>query len=224
MPRHWLAALALALAAGPLPLLAQTEPAPAAGILLIADAALTGSNFSRTVVLVTRTPSGETIGVILNRRITPDAGGPALPESAKVRDLYFGGPLAPRGLLAVGVVRADAVPPTGALEVLPAVHLVVGAANVRNFIEASEAGRIRVFAGYSGWAPGQLENEIARGAWRVVPAEEAQLFDQAPESLWERLSARLRAVLGPQDEDYRSGIATQNSQRFFGAHVVHPVD
>ena len=204
MARRWLATLLLALSAGPLPLLAQTAPAPAASIVLIAHPVLTDGNFARTVVLVTRTPLGETIGVILNRRIPADPGVAVQPPGAKVRDVYFGGPLAPRGLMALGVAPAEALPPQGAIEVLPAVYLVVGATRVRDFVDASEAGRIKVFAGYAGWAPGQLENEIASGAWQVLPAEKAQLFDEAPESLWERLGARLRAV---RDEHGGSSIA-----------------
>ncbi len=179
-------------------------PAPApspsaarpAGLLLVAHPDLRDANFSRTVVLVTRTPADETIGVILNRRMAD--GSAAVPEDAKVREVFFGGPLAPRGLIALGAApatgSAGSVPEQGAIEVVNGIHLVVGASRVRQLVQNAEPGRVRVFAGYAGWAPGQLENEIARGGWRALPATEEWLFDQAPESLWERLSARLRAV------------------------------
>ena len=198
---------------------------PPVGMLLVAHPELTDRNFARTVVLVTRTPAGETIGVILNRRIVPTADTPAdtplvpaLPEDAMVREVYFGGPLAPRGLMALGAATGDAVPQQGAIEVLPEVYLVAGAARVRGFVQQAVAGRIKVFAGYAGWAPGQLESEIARGGWRTLPATEEYLFDAAPESLWERLSARLRAVRCDPCA------APGRLQGLFGAHVFHPVN
>ena len=198
---------------------------PPVGMLLVAHPELTDRNFARTVVLVTRTPAGETIGVILNRRIVPTADTPAdtplvpaLPEDAMVREVYFGGPLAPRGLMALGAATGDAVPRHGSIEVLPEVYLVAGAARVRGFVQQAVAGRIKVFAGYAGWAPGQLESEIARGGWRTLPATEEYLFDAAPESLWERLSARLRAVRCDPCA------VPDRLQGLFGAHVFHPVN
>ena len=50
-----------------------------------------------------------------------------------------------------------------------------------------DASRLRGFAGYAGWAPGQLEQEILRGGWHVVPATEELVFSEAPESVWEML-------------------------------------
>jgi putative transcriptional regulator len=52
------------------------------------------------------------------------------------------------------------------------------------------ATAIRLFAGYAGWAPGQLADEIARGSWRVVPAEAAVLFDRDPEVIWKEMIRR----------------------------------
>jgi putative transcriptional regulator len=49
---------------------------------------------------------------------------------------------------------------------------------------------MRVFAGYAGWGPGQLENEIAEGAWYVVPAETGDLLDPDAEGLWSRVLRR----------------------------------
>ena len=255
------------------------------GLLLVASPEVRDRNFARTVVLVTRTPQGETIGVILNRRYPAGDAPVPLPEHAKVRDIYFGGPLSPRGLLAVADLgqgnAAGVSPPPGAspdaperasIEVLPGVHLVAGAARVRELVQGTdkqgtdrqgadpqgtgqpgaetqradqqraEAAKIRVFAGYAGWAPGQLENEIARGGWRVLPASAEWLFDEAPESLWERLSARLKAVrcddcaapgvakaaaiAAPTVTTAAAGTAgeTVRLQRLLGTHVVHPVD
>jgi putative transcriptional regulator len=54
-----------------------------------------------------------------------------------------------------------------------------------------ESPRRLVLLGYSGWAPDQLENEIARGAWLPVPLHDSILFDVEPEQRWERAYALL---------------------------------
>jgi putative transcriptional regulator len=50
--------------------------------------------------------------------------------------------------------------------------------------------RIRLFAGYSGWGPGQLEAEMQVGAWQLLPADAATVFDMDPAQLWPELSNR----------------------------------
>jgi hypothetical protein len=49
-------------------------------------------------------------------------------------------------------------------------------------------GRYRIIAGYAGWVPGQLEGEIRRGGWIVVPADAADVFTSHPLGLWERFA------------------------------------
>jgi putative transcriptional regulator len=49
---------------------------------------------------------------------------------------------------------------------------------------------IRVFAGYAGWGPGQLEREIEAGAWFIVPAEPGDVMSDDPEQLWKRVLRR----------------------------------
>ena len=83
-----------------------TPAAEPASIVLVARPMVTDANFARTVLLVTRTPRNEVIGVILNRRMRDGDVPASLPDDAvlrdKVRELYFGGPLTPRGLFAAG--------------------------------------------------------------------------------------------------------------------------
>ena len=180
----------------------RTEPA---SIILLAHPGLTDPNFARTVVLVTRTPGDDTIGVILNRRLR--VGAQPLPDELAGRDVYFGGPLAPRGLLGIGpqptssaeerADRDNEIDPSGVVAVLPGLQLVVGSRRVRALAAAPAPERVKIFSGYAGWAPRQLENEIARGGWFVQAATEAIVFDTDPDTLWERLTARARAVRGP---------------------------
>ena len=51
-------------------------------------------------------------------------------------------------------------------------------------------GSARTYAGYTGWAPGQLQNEIARGDWIVVKTNPAIVFEENPTGLWNRLKNR----------------------------------
>lgn len=183
----------------------RTEPV---SIILLAHPGLTDPNFARTVVLVTRTPGSDTIGVILNRRLR--AGAVPLPDELAARDIYFGGPLAPRGLLGIGpqpatsgderAERDNEIGPSGVVAVLPGLQLVVGGRRVRALAAAQAPERVKLFSGYAGWAPQQLESEIARGGWLVQAATEAIVFDADPDTLWERLTTRARVVRGPAQQ------------------------
>ena len=184
-------------------------------ILLLARPGLTDPNFARTVVLVTRTPGHDTIGVILNRRL--GAGALTLPDELTGRDVYFGGPLAPRGLLGIGPRPATAgderpeggseITASGVVAVLPGLQLVVGSRRVRALAAAQTPERVKLFSGYAGWAPQQLESEIVRGGWLVQAATEAIVFDPDPDTLWERLMARARAVRAPAQQLQTGGAA-----------------
>ncbi len=169
---------------------AQQGPAPG-GMLLVAAPAITGL-FARAVVLVARTPADETIGVMLNRLVDapPPAGLPPAPR--RVSGVYQGGPLAPAGWLALAEID-EATPDS--IAVAPSTRLAVGLSGTRVMLNASPAGRQKLFLGYSGWAPGQLEAEIRQGVWLIVPGSAETIFDAQPETLWARLSAPRRAVL-----------------------------
>lgn len=172
---------------------AQQVPAPG-GMLLVAAPAITGL-FGRAVVLVARTPSDETIGVILNRLIDtpPPAGLPA--AARRMSGVYQGGPLAPAGWLALAEID-EATPDS--IAVAPSIRLAVGLSGARVMLNAAPAGRQKLFLGYSGWAPGQLEAEIRQGVWLIVPGSAQTIFDAQPETLWARLSEQRRAVrFGP---------------------------
>ena len=86
----------------------------------------------------------------------------------------------------------------GERQLLPGVFFSAKKNNVRRLIWQG-AGLCRVFAGYAGWGPGQLDREVQQGVWRVVPANPAQVFSQRSD-LWKQLSwqvsrLRMRAIL-----------------------------
>lgn len=163
--------------------------APAAsyqGQLLLAMPMLTDGPFRRAVVLILDHDADGALGVILNRPldaevrdVLPDWGAVATePDS-----VYEGGPVATDSALAVGVLRrsVDDVP-LGWRAMFGRVGLVDLDVPVQT-VERAVVG-IRVFAGYAGWEPGQLEDEIEAGAWIVVDSVEDDLVATNPWALW----------------------------------------
>jgi putative transcriptional regulator len=185
------AALLLALAAAlwsAAPQAQQHEPAN--GLLLVAKPTIREPTFARTVVLVSQTGNGSTVGVILNRptrlKLADFLSGEF--NTANYRDpIYFGGPVMRQAL--VMVMRADAAPPAAAFHVLKNVWLTMHPDNIEKMLADPEA-RYRVYAGFSGWAPNQLASEVMRDGWYFLQADEATLFRADTENMWEELRQR----------------------------------
>jgi putative transcriptional regulator len=160
------------------------------GCLLIATPVLEDPNFRRTVILVVEHEAAEgTLGVVLNRPtdVPVDRVLDSWSELVTGPSVVFkGGPVAPNSALAIGLVPGDAEPLGW--------HALDGAAAVSRLglvdldappaLVAPAINRLRVYAGYAGWAPGQLKAEIDEGAWYVVPAEPGDAFAGQPEGLW----------------------------------------
>jgi putative transcriptional regulator len=160
-------------------------------ILLVATKDLTDPNFAETVVLVTHESAGA-IGVILNRP-TDVRVAEVLPthESLKQRkDVVFrGGPVA-RGTLVVAF-RAPTPPASGkAARVLDDVYVTLDPPLIDGVLGRPDPPTFRVYAGYAGWVPGQLEAEILQGAWLVLEADAESIFTRSPEDLWRTLLFR----------------------------------
>jgi putative transcriptional regulator len=158
---------------------AQERPNAA---LLIAKPELEDANFSRTVLLVTQTESGETVGVILNRPT-----GRKHPRTREV--LYFGGPVMRE--VQIAVFRSADAPRAPAFHVLRDVYLSMHPRNIDALL-SGDARNHRLYSGFAGWAPGQLEAEMERDSWYVLPASEALLFRDSTEGMWEELLEKAR--------------------------------
>lgn len=177
-------------------LIAFSAPAGAAegdanAIFLVASAELLDPNFRETVVLVTQPREGGPWGVIINRPLEQRLSEIFTEfETLKNRKdvLFFGGPVAPDGL--VFLVRSPEPPPR-AVAVLRDVWFVGDVEWIEGLLKRPEPTRgLRVYAGYSGWAPGQLQAEIARGGWHVLPADAATVFEADPARVWPELIKR----------------------------------
>jgi len=172
-------AAAAALAAVLLAHAAHAQQAdPANGVLLVARAGIEDANFSQTVILVSQTADGETVGVILNKptRRRHEANG---------EPIYFGGPVMSQVLVALYVSGAapGVAPGSSAFHVLHNVYLTMHPAIIDALV-ARPAQAHRLYAGFSGWAPGQLELEIERGDWMMLPAREELVFRKDTTGMW----------------------------------------
>ena len=172
----------------------EAEPRP--GSLLVASVALTDGVFDTSVVLVLDADGDGALGVILNE-LSPTALETVLPDWVTVvsepRLLFHGGPVSPNGAICLAQVRAPGEEPPGWRRLFAGVGLLHLDTPVE--IVTGAYDDLRIFAGYAGWASGQLESEIAEGMWHVVTAEPSDVFGDEPLDLWRAVLRRQRAPL-----------------------------
>jgi len=158
---------------------------PVTTILLVARAELPDSNFKDSVVLVMNNIGPAPTGVIVNRptRIAVSRLFPEFEHLAQVYDkVYFGGPVE---LAFVSFLfRADAAP-ENATRVLDGVYFSSSGEVLHKLLGRDKPMEgLRIFIGHAGWAPGQLEAEIARGDWALAPAASDAIFGGKSEHPW----------------------------------------
>jgi putative transcriptional regulator len=167
----------------------EREPKP--GTLLVASVLLNDGIFNQSVVLLLDSDADGALGVILNEisqtpldAVLPDWAGAV----SKPRYLFHGGPVSPNGAICLASVADPAEEPPGWRRMFSRVgllHLDTPLEIVRGAYSD-----LRIFAGYAGWSPGQLEAEIAEGTWHVVPAIYADVFSTQPLDLWRTVLRR----------------------------------
>lgn len=170
----------------PVPGLDKLRP----GIFLVAARELSDPNFAETVVLVHRYDRTGAMGLIVNRRLDElplTRVFPSLPASS--RRGWEGGPVSRSGALAL--VRSTAKPDETAELVVGDVYLLNSRSALERALEKGPAeATLRVYLGYAGWGPRQLDGEVALGGWHIFPATVGEVFDAAPGTLWKRLIRR----------------------------------
>ncbi len=187
----------------------SADQVPATGKLLVATDEVRGLHFAETVVLLLHYDETGTLGLVVNRPIdaAPIEALPELEDLATYRDtLYWGGPVRLSTLRAL--LRTD-TPPDDAVQIFDAVHLV----NINETLleAASNAANLRFFMGYAGWAPGQLERELAFESWHIVPATEELVFSEDPSDIWRKLvpARQYRAAAEMMESGARDGSVSQ---------------
>lgn len=161
---------------------------PAKGKLLVARRGLLDPNFAETVILLLDYDEEGAMGLVINlptelrvATVLPEVGGLAERDDR----VYVGGPVAVSQMLLL--VRSEEAP-EDSLHVFADVYLSTSRALLERLGgEGRDAIAFRVFAGHSGWAPGQLDAEIGRGDWHVLPADAEVVFDDDTDVLWRDL-------------------------------------
>ena len=180
----------------------MTEVSSLTGRLLVATPALADPNFDRAVVLLLDHDEEGSLGVVLNRP-TPVGVGDILEPWAGLAGragvVFQGGPVSLDSALGRGrgPRRAAATGEAGARSGWRRVHGAIGLVDLEAPPEllAAELGSLRIFAGYAGWGPGQLEKELVEGAWYVVESEPGDVSSPDPERLWRAVLRRQRSEL-----------------------------
>jgi putative transcriptional regulator len=158
-----------------------------AGYFLVAKPVLQDPNFKRSVVFLLAHSAEGAFGLVVNRPAEADG----LPWP-----LFIGGPCPSPGLIMLHGHPEWAKPeddaeadPDKTKELAPGIYSGDAACLDRaTQTEESQTLRFRVFNGYAGWGEGQLENELAVGAWFIAPANGSLLFETPVEELWDRLT------------------------------------
>ena len=163
----------------------QSSLAPS---LLVAMPDLADPNFRRTVVLLVHHDDDGTVGLVLNRPTEVRADD--LCETLGVAWLGdaecgvdWGGPVQPNtGWVLAGDDVLDGV--AGVTPVEAGIHFA-GSLEALRVVAAEPPARLRIFLGYAGWGPGQLEGELAQGAWVVAPLSTGAVFEVPSDDLWD---------------------------------------
>jgi putative transcriptional regulator len=159
------------------------------GKLLIASPALIDPNFHRTVILIAEHTGEGAMGLVLNRPAETLVAD-VVPDLSELADedapVYFGGPVASDSV----IVLAEFDDPALAGVLLEGdLGFVASDSN-----ELGDIGRgvrrARIYAGHSGWGPGQLEGELEEDSWIVEPPQRAEIFSEDPDGLWSAVLRR----------------------------------
>jgi putative transcriptional regulator len=154
------------------------------GKLLLDGGELAGSFFARTVVLICQHDAEGAFGLVLNRPSGKHAGEllvADLPEVLEESPVFVGGPVQTNAL---SYLHTDTFLPNASI--LPNLEMGHSLEELMSLGESfSSAMKVRLFAGYAGWAPGQLDKEMRAKAWLTHPASLSLVFETAPEALWQ---------------------------------------
>jgi putative transcriptional regulator len=165
------------------------------GQLLLDSGQLNGSFFQRTVLLICEHNAEGAFGLVLNRSAGNKVGEVIiadLPDALKESPLYLGGPVQPTAL---SYLHSDNFIPDGNLSICDGEGNIFPNLNLGHSLDDlveigesfSPTKKVKMFAGYAGWSPGQLEDEMKRKSWLTFPASLELVFDTAPETLWQKI-------------------------------------
>jgi len=167
-----------------------------AGQLLVAAPSMPDPRFARTVIFLVRHDRHGAMGLVVNRvigigsaaRLLEDAGidVEGMDGDAKIR-VHYGGPVEPRRGF---VLHSGDYAEEGTLEVTNRVSITAAAPILHAIAKGKGPNRSFLAVGYAGWSSGQLESELARMDWLVVPSDDRLVFDTDTATKWRRAMGR----------------------------------
>jgi putative transcriptional regulator len=167
---------------------------PSKGKFLVASRQLLDPQFSETVILLLEYERQGAMGLIINRptelklsKVFPD-----IEQLQQLSDtIYLGGPVAKNQLL---LLIRTSNPPGDSRHIFEDIYVSSSQEAIQQMIETPKPEqRFRVYAGYAGWGPGQLDHEIVRGGWHVLQADVETVFDKLAPEIWPALIHRSSA-------------------------------
>jgi putative transcriptional regulator len=161
------------------------DSVPGKGKLLVATEVVRGSDFQESVILLLHYDKNGATGLIVNKPLPapPKSALPELEELERyVGNLYYGGPV---GLNTIQALLRTSSPPDQSAHVIDDIYIVP--INENLIKESTDSSTLRLYVGYAGWAPGQLDEEMLRGSWHIAPASGEFVFAADPENLWRKL-------------------------------------
>ncbi len=164
---------------------------PYIGKLLVAQPQVHDPRFAKSVVFVVAHDSTGTMGLVINK-VMGEIDSQQVLESLGLEptkqqmdlELRFGGPVElERGF----VLHSVDFLPESSRRVVSGIAFTADAETMRAIIEKRGPKRYLIAFGYAGWSEGQLENEVKRGDWRILPSDQSKVFTDAPAQLWDDL-------------------------------------
>jgi putative transcriptional regulator len=161
--------------------------------LLLSMPQLQDPNFSKTVVLLCDYGPEGAFGLVLNRPTDVPASTMVRldPPVARGNDLplWIGGPVEPER----GWILLAEEPPADFKSIRDGLYLSTSPSLLREVLEATPAPRARIIAGYAGWGPGQLDEELAHSSWLLSDVDLDLVFDTPADAMWEAAIRRMGA-------------------------------
>jgi putative transcriptional regulator len=168
-----------------------SEAALAKGRLLVASRHLMDPNFSETVVLLIDYARNGAMGLVINRptEVKLSAVFPEMEGLQQRTDtIYMGGPVGRNQIL---MLIRSSNQSEESRRIFEDIYVSSSLTVLEQMIDdAGAEKRFRVYAGYAGWAPGQLDHEVSRGDWYVLPADAETVFEKTPSDIWRELILR----------------------------------
>ena len=170
----------------------ESEKKLAQGMFLVADRQMMDPNFRETVVLLIRYGTDGAMGLVINRTVQVKLSTilPDIKElDQRTEPLYLGGPVQPSMVL---LLVRSANPTGSSMPVFDDVYLSSSLELLQRLIKKPvKEERFQIYAGYTGWAPNQLESEYDRGYWHILKADSETLFDKKASEIWQELIQRV---------------------------------